>query len=621
MSVLSGFFIITMVIFIVYMVYRFVKSKNFIVLVPISLQVFSLSISIISFINNIEMNQKLQVFLLLAGIVLPAIILVLDYLKMIQNLKEYINKNVSISNRKFKVLELVPVKRRNKKIVELSYKYINPSVSNRKTVDVMSNLKIDEEEIRKNFKRLFTKAQFYINENDFDKAYEIYRTAIKLVKSSPDIYFNYADICYEIANYDEASSSYLKAIELHKKIKKENERIHWLESIAKSKKDTSPELKKMLDKENDTDYFEAAVYYNLGNTEFKKGRFEQAIEYYEKAVQVNPEMDEADENLAASLIASGKINKAIEHYEVITERKSEKLRTNFVLGRLYGDIKEYDKAVKQYFKCTDIDKKNINVYSELGNVLLKSGMNEKAVEVYNKLTKMKRNSYASYYNQGMAYFKIKQMKEAIDCFNKAIKLRPDSYRSYYNMALALDETGKYNEAVQAFKKTIEYNDNFLDAYNNLGILFSTMGNYSEAVNVFRAGTEKNPEEFSLFYNLGVTLSEIGRNSEAVKAFRKALSIKPDEYEIYYHLGNTLTVMRKYTEAIKAYKSVLTVKTKDSDILYNLAIVYSLANNQDIAVESLKRAIELDDNLKNDARYNSSFDNLKTREDFRALIDS
>ncbi len=621
MNVLSGFFIITMLTFIVYMIYRLIKSKSLIVLIPISLQVFSLSMAIIGFMNNIEVNRMLQIFLLLTGVIVPFVFLIYDYLKMIKNLKEYINKHVSIYKRSFKDLELVPAKSMNKKVVELSYKYINPPSYHRKTLDIMLNLKIDEDEILKNLKRLFTKAQFYINENNFDKANEIYRTTVKLIKSSPDIYFNYANISYETGNLSEASSSYIKALELHKKFKKEKERTHWLESIAKSKKDTSQELKNMLDKENDTDYFEASVYYNLGNTEYKKNRFEQAIEYYRKAIEVNPEFDEANENLAASLIASGKINDAIEHYEIITGKKKENLRTNFILGRLYSDIKEYDKAIKQYFNCIDIDKKNINLYSELGAVLLKSGMNEEAVKVYDKLNKMNPDNYASYYNQGMAYFKMKKMKEAINCFNKAIKFKPDSYRSYYNMALALDETEKYNEAVQAFKKTIEYNENFLDAYNNLGILLSTAGNYSEAVDVYMAGIQKNPEEFSLFYNLGVTLSEMGKNSEAVKAFKKALIIKPKEYEIYYHLGNTLTLMRKYNEAIKAYKNVLSVKTKDSDILYNLAIVYSLANNQDIAVESLKKAIELDGELKNDAKYNSSFDNLKAREDFKVLIDS
>jgi tetratricopeptide (TPR) repeat protein len=57
------------------------------------------------------------------------------------------------------------------------------------------------------------------------------------------------------------------------------------------------------------------AYNNLGNAYFETGRVPEAIEAYEKALQLNPSMTEANNNLGLALYHQGRIPEAIEHYE------------------------------------------------------------------------------------------------------------------------------------------------------------------------------------------------------------------------------------------------------------------------------------------------------------------
>jgi tetratricopeptide (TPR) repeat protein len=52
--------------------------------------------------------------------------------------------------------------------------------------------------------------------------------------------------------------------------------------------------------------------------------------------------------------------------------------------------------------------------------------------------------------------------------------------------------------------------------------------------------------------------------------------------------------------------------------YNLACVYSLKNNKEKALEYLKKAIELNPKLKEEAKKDQNFKNLWDDEDFKKL---
>lgn len=589
MSVIVGFTILLMLLLTGYMIYRLVLRRKPVILVSLCLQIFAVSIAIVSFFDDVQALNIIQACYIAFGIILPGAFFVYDYNRM---MKKVIEKGAFSG-----LVEAVPRNRDEEKMLEPAGEKLNSNINERQVNEILRDLKLDAEEIAKNFRKLLESAQTAVNKKDYPNALDKYKILIKLVKDCPPLLYNHGNLCSHLGNYREALLSYKKAIEIHDKYKKGNDG-NSLENVK---------------------YEMLTLLYNTGNVYFKLGDYEQAIQSYKSALNINPDFEEANENMLYAMMASGKADEALEMCKKVVARENGNHKTHFILGELFEETKQFEKAEEEFKICVKLDPRFTKGFERLGKVLLKTGKKEESLECFKTLERLNPEEYSGYYYQGTINYSLGHKEKAVEYFRKAAELKPDSHRCLYNLAVALDETGNQEDAAEVFRKVTGIKDDFVDAYNNLGIILSNMGKNAEALEVYMRGIEKNPGEYSLYYNLGITLSEMRRYSDAVEAYNNALAISPEADEINYHLGAALMELHKYTEAVGVYKKALKSKPSDSDLFYNLAAVYSLLSKQDIAMDNLKKAVDLNRDFKKEARFNKAFDNLKSRKDFRELV--
>lgn len=111
---------------------------------------------------------------------------------------------------------------------------------------------------------------------------------------------------------------------------------------------------------------EALKYYYLALDETKKEDFRKAIDYYEKAVKIDPNFAFAYDNMGLCFRRVNEFDNAIEAYE-----KSLKIDPNGVMplqniAIAYQYKKEYSKAIKTYERLAEIDSKNAEVFYGIG---------------------------------------------------------------------------------------------------------------------------------------------------------------------------------------------------------------------------------------------------------------
>ena len=100
----------------------------------------------------------------------------------------------------------------------------------------------------------------FIN-NDYETAMEKYHMAETEIPESPELFYNMANVSYNLEDYERAVENFTKAL-------------------------NSPDI-----------MMEARANYNLGNTYFKMGDYQKAIESYENSLKINPEDLDAKFNL------------------------------------------------------------------------------------------------------------------------------------------------------------------------------------------------------------------------------------------------------------------------------------------------------------------------------------
>lgn len=112
----------------------------------------------------------------------------------------------------------------------------------------------------------------------------------------------------------------------------------------------------------------AKTLYYKGLDELNKDKFNDAIDYFNKALKEDPEFAFAWDNLGITYRKLENYDKAIECYEKSLELDPNGLMPLQNIAIVYQYKKEYKKAIKAYEKLAEIDKNNPEVFYGIGNV-------------------------------------------------------------------------------------------------------------------------------------------------------------------------------------------------------------------------------------------------------------
>ena len=185
------------------------------------------------------------------------------------------------------------------------------------------------------------------------------------------------------------------------------------------------------------------------------------------------------------------IEKTDDDFELYKERGD--LRAE--LGFYNESIDDYKKALElntDYKEAKnaleEINKKLIN--AKTINKKIKTNNND----VKNNNTQNKK--IEKYYEEGVNYHKERKYKEAVQAFDKVIELNPNYSIAYNGRGNARKNLGEYQEAIQDFNKAIELNPNYSMAYYNRGIakyyLGKNLRDIKELLEDFKKALELDP---------------------------------------------------------------------------------------------------------------------------------
>jgi len=107
----------------------------------------------------------------------------------------------------------------------------------------------------------------------------------------------------------------------------------------------------------------------------------QSILAYEKAIEIDPRLQEAHINLGIMYDTKGMFDEAYnEHIKALELNPSFEAYVNF--GNHFNEVKEFDKAVENYEKAIEINTNNAVVHYNLGVVYLNKKEFDKAEQEF-----------------------------------------------------------------------------------------------------------------------------------------------------------------------------------------------------------------------------------------------
>jgi tetratricopeptide (TPR) repeat protein len=145
--------------------------------------------------------------------------------------------------------------------------------------------------------------------------------------------------------------------------------------------------------------------------------------------------------------------------------------------------------------------------------------------------------------------------------------------------------------------------------------------YDSALAAENAVIAEDPTFFKAYYIKGITQCYAGKYEEGSKNIDKALELSPDDYMARFNKALSLELYKHYDEALVWYQKSLEVAAKGQGewSYYGIASIYGRRGNVADTVKYLKLAIDINPDIKKDAKTESDFNPVKNSKEFKQLI--
>jgi len=235
---------------------------------------------------------------------------------------------------------------------------------------------------------------------------------------------------------------------------------------------------------------------NYGLTQMQKGNYETALEYYNKALRLDPDYVYLHVNLGILKNAMGKPGEAEKHFLKAVKyvahpsppyyyarflksharideaiyycKRSIHISYTYMPARhllmdLYLIRKDKEKLIKLIDETLDINPGN--KYAKEMQEKVKTIEQSKLQQL--KSTVKEAPTPENYLNLSLEYYQHGMYEACIDACYNALELNPDYEQAYNNICSAYNQLGEYEKAIEACEKALEINPEFQRAKNNL----------------------------------------------------------------------------------------------------------------------------------------------------------
>jgi len=296
------------------------------------------------------------------------------------------------------------------------------------------------------------------------------------------------------------------------------------------------------------------------------GKYEAAIAYLDKALEINPEFDYAWNNKGNALRGLDRYKDAITCFDKALEINSNLGEAWVNKGEVFIHLGRYEDAIICYDKALEIG----SIYG---------------VVWYGNDT--------AWYGKGHALHNLGRHEKAIACYNKALEINPKNEGAWLSKgSVSADLLSRYEDAITYYDKALEINPRLKEALYNKGIALDNLGMPRKAITCFDKALEINPKDEWAWYDKGVALRNLLMLEDAIACYDKVVEIKPNFENAWLNKGVALSMLRRYEDAIACFDHLIEINRENEEAWINRGSVFLDIGKYEDALACYERALKI-----------------------------
>lgn len=260
-----------------------------------------------------------------------------------------------------------------------------------------------------------------------------------------------------------------------------------------------------------------------------QGKYEQGVQYYQEALDI----DKGNELAYAGLAAA---------YEGLDQRK------------------EAEETLK---KLAQIPASARSGYNLLGGFYHRQGRDLEAVQMFKNYIALAPDAFVGYYNLGAIYATLGRYAEAIEELDRSIKIRPTA-EGYTNLGTAYFDLGQYDRAISTFEQAVKLDDRRYDYWGNLADAYYW--------------TPGRQEQAPLAYRTAIVLAE------------KTLKVNPHDAYAALYVAEYHAMLGEVKPAKNYLQRAQQKMGESAEFKFNAAIVFAQLGENDRSLAVLQEAL-------------------------------
>ncbi|PVV00510.1 hypothetical protein BB560_005107, partial [Smittium megazygosporum] len=231
----------------------------------------------------------------------------------------------------------------------------------------------------------------------------------------------------------------------------------------------------------------------LGNAAYKKKQFDEALSYYDAAIEICPSEITYYTNKSAVYFEMGEYKKCIEVAEKAIEVGRESL-ADFKLvakaftriGSAYHKLDDLDNAIKYYNKSL--------LEHRTADCLNRLKIAEKEKKVKEETAYLDENLANEARERGNQFFKEGKFPEAVKEYSESIKRNPKDPRTYSNRSASYTKLMALPQAMADVEKCLSLDPTFIKAYLRKAAIEFMKKDYAECLETCEKASELDTEK-------------------------------------------------------------------------------------------------------------------------------
>jgi len=302
----------------------------------------------------------------------------------------------------------------------------------------------------------------------------------------------------------------------------------------------------------------ASTIYNRGETYYKEGKYQEAINEYDKAILMEPGNAEFHNSR----------------------------------GVTYYQLKQYYYAISDFINAIRLKSNHTLAYYNLAHSKYNLGDYDAALEDI-ETTILYNPDYCSALNlRGLIYNQKEDTESAFTSFQEASKCDPEVPLYFYNMAYMKYTDGDYEHAVSCFTKSLEKGYSSADIFSYLGNSLDQLEEYNDAVEAHTKYISAYPDDYIGFYNRGLAYYHANDFESAMEDFKSSVDLNAEDSDVFLKLAQCFAKTDQIDQARENFNRIIEMEPENAEFYDERAAFFADNKDYQLAIEDAQKSLDI-----------------------------